>query len=149
MIALNRAESQINTAKSEADQVISTEFATPQQVNSALSKVQAAQNKINEAKALLQNKADNSQLVRAKEQLQQSIQPAASTDGMTQDSTRNYNNKRQAAEQAIQHANSVINNGDATSQQINDAKTQLNRHRENMLKPKATYVLISHSYKCL
>ena len=49
---------------------------------------------------------------------------------MTQDSTRNYNNKRQAAEQAIQHANDVINNGDATSQQINDAKIQLNRHRE-------------------
>ena len=147
--ALNRAQSQINTAKSDADQVIGTEFATPQQVNSALSKVQAAQNKINEAKALLQNKADNSQLVRAKEQLQQSIQPAASTDGMTQDSTRNYNNKRQAAEQAIQHANSVINNGDATSQQINDAKTQLNRHRENILKLKATYVLISHSYKAL
>ncbi|EJE17492.1 FIVAR domain-containing protein, partial [Staphylococcus epidermidis] len=46
--ALNRAESQINIAKSEADQVIGTEFATPQQVNSALSKVQAAQNKINE-----------------------------------------------------------------------------------------------------
>ena len=135
--ALNRAESQINTAKSEADQVIGTEFATLQQVNSALSKVQAAQNKINEAKALLQNKADNSQLVRAKEQLQQSIQPAASTDGMTQDSTRNYNNKRQAAEQAIQHANSVINNGDATSQQINDAKNTVEQAQREYAQAKS------------
>ncbi|MRE42337.1 hypothetical protein GIJ60_26775, partial [Klebsiella quasipneumoniae] len=33
--AMNRAQSQINTAKSDADQVIGTEFATPQQVNSA------------------------------------------------------------------------------------------------------------------
>ena len=48
--AMNRAQS---ITKSDADQVIGTEFATPQQVNSALSKVQAAQNKINEAKALL------------------------------------------------------------------------------------------------
>ncbi|MBM0766156.1 hyperosmolarity resistance protein Ebh, partial [Staphylococcus epidermidis] len=135
--ALNRAQSQINTAKSDADQVIGTEFATPQQVNSALSKVQAAQNKINEAKALLQNKADNSQLVRAKEQLQQSIQPAASTDGMTQDSTRNYNNKRQAAEQAIQHANSVINNGDATSQQINDAKNTVEQAQREYIEAKS------------
>ncbi len=135
--ALNRAESQINTAKSEADQVIGTEFATPQQVNSALSKVQAAQNKINEAKALLQNKADNSQLVRAKEQLQQTIQPAASTDGMTQDSTRNYNNKRQAAEQAIQHANDVINNGDATSQQINDAKNTVEQAQREYAEAKS------------
>ncbi len=135
--AMNRAQSQINTAKSDADQVIGTEFATPQQVNSALSKVQAAQNKINEAKALLQNKADNSQLVRAKEQLQQSIQPAASTDGMTQDSTRNYKNKRQAAEQAIQHANSVINNGDATSQQINDAKNTVEQAQRDYVEAKS------------
>ena len=135
--AMNRAQSQINTAKSDADKVIGTEFATPQQVNSALSKVQAAQNKINEAKALLQNKADNSQLVRAKEQLQQSIQPAASTDGMTQDSTRNYNNKRQAAEQAIQHANSVINNGDATSQQINDAKNTVEQAQRDYVEAKS------------
>ncbi|SUK93822.1 extracellular matrix-binding protein ebh [Staphylococcus aureus] len=54
---------QINAAKTEAQQVINNDRATPQQVNAALSKVQAAQTKINEAKALLQNKEDNSQLV--------------------------------------------------------------------------------------
>ena len=95
-----------------------------------------AQNKINDAKALLQNKADNSQLV-SKEQLQQTIQPAASTDGMTQDSTRNYNNKRQAAEQAIQHANDVINNGDATSQQINDAKNTVEQAQREYAEAKS------------
>ena len=52
--------------KTEAQQVINDERATPQQVNAALSKVQAAQTKINEAKALLQNKEDNSQLVTSK-----------------------------------------------------------------------------------
>lgn len=75
--------------------------------------------------------------MRAKEQLQQSIQPAASTDGMTQDSTRNYNNKRQAAEQAIQHANSVINNGDATSQQINDAKNTVEQAQREYIEAKS------------
>lgn len=67
-----------------------------------MSQVKAAQAKINEAKSLLQNRADNSQLVRAKDHLQQVLQPAASTNGMTQQSAQNYNAKRQAAEQAIQ-----------------------------------------------
>lgn len=46
--------------------MINTEFATPQQVNNALSKVKAAQTKIDEAKSLLQNRADNNQLITAK-----------------------------------------------------------------------------------
>ena len=56
---------------------------------------------------------------------------------MTQDSTRNYNNKRQAAEQAIQHANSVINNGDATSQQINDAKNTVEQAQRDYVEAKS------------
>ena len=63
---MHNAQQQINAAKTEAQQVINNERATPQQVNAALSKVQAAQTKINEAKALLQNKEDNSQLVTSK-----------------------------------------------------------------------------------
>lgn len=123
--ALERAKSQIAQAKSEADSVIQTEFATPQQLSNALNRVKAAQAKIDEAKNLLQTKADNSQLVRAKNQLQQSLQPPASTDGMTQQTAQNYNLKRQSAEQAIQNANSVINNGDATTQDINNAKNRI------------------------
>ncbi len=52
-------------------------------MNAALSKVQAAQTKINEAKALLQNKEDNSQLVTSKNNLQSSVNQVPSTAGMT------------------------------------------------------------------
>ncbi|WP_458127428.1 hyperosmolarity resistance protein Ebh [Staphylococcus epidermidis] len=123
--AMERAQAQINTAKNEADQVINTEFATPQQVNNALSKVKAAQTKIDEAKSLLQNRADNNQLITAKNQLQNALQPVVSTEGMTQSSAQNYTLKRQNAEQAIENANRVINNGDASTQDIANAKIRV------------------------
>ncbi|WRN67611.1 hypothetical protein UM538_12605 [Staphylococcus aureus] len=48
-------------------------------MNSALSEVQAAQAKIDQAKAMLQNKEDNSQLVTAKNNLQNSVNQVPST----------------------------------------------------------------------
>ena len=69
--AIHNAQQQINAAKTEAQQVINNERNT-QQVSDALTKVRAAQTKINEAKALLQNKEDNSQLVTSKNNLQSS-----------------------------------------------------------------------------
>lgn len=123
--AIHNAQQQINTAKTEAQQVINDERATPQQVNAALSKVQAAQTKINEAKALLQNKEDNSQLVTSKNNLQSSVNQVPSTTGMTQQSIDNYNAKKREAESEITAAQRVIDNGDATDQQIAAEKTKV------------------------
>ena len=95
---------------------------TPQQVSDALTKVRAAQTKINEAKALLQNKEDNSQLVTSKNNLQSSVNQVPSTTGMTQQSIDNYNAKKREAESEITAAQRVIDNGDATAQQISDEK---------------------------
>lgn len=137
--AIHNAKQQINTAKTEAQQVINDERATPQQVNAALSKVQAAQTKINEAKALLQNKEDNSQLVTSKNNLQSSVNQVPSTTGMTQQSIDNYNAKKREAESEITAAQRVIDNGDATAQQISDEKhrvdnalTALNQAKQNL-----------------
>lgn len=102
--------------------MINNERATPQQVSDALTKVQAAQTKINEAKALLQNKEDNSQLVTSKNNLQSSVNQVPSTAGMTQQSIDNYNAKKREAETEITAAQRVIDNGDATAQQISDEK---------------------------
>ncbi|MBR8892655.1 hyperosmolarity resistance protein Ebh, partial [Staphylococcus aureus] len=120
--AIHNAQQQINAAKTEAQQVINNERATPQQVSDALTKVRAAQTKINEAKALLQNKEDNSQLVTSKNNLQSSVNQVPSTTGMTQQSIDNYNAKKREAESEITAAQRVIDNGDATAQQISDEK---------------------------
>lgn len=131
--AIHNAQQQINTAKTEAQQVINNDRATPQQVNAALSKVQAAQTKINEAKALLQNKEDNSQLVTSKNNLQSSVNQVPSTAGMTQQSIDNYNAKKREAETEITAAQRVIDNGDATDQQIAAEKAKV-EEKYNSLK---------------
>ena len=71
-----------------------------------------------------------------RDELQHTLQPTASTEGMTQQSAQNYNSKRQAAEQAIQNANSVINNGDATSQQITEAKNKVEQAQREYVEAK-------------
>ncbi len=73
-------------------------------------------------KALLQNKEDNSQLVTSKNNLQSSVNQVPSTAGMTQQSIDNYNAKKREAETEITAAERVIDNGDATAQQISDEK---------------------------
>lgn len=123
--AIHNAQQQINTAKTEAQQVINNERATPQQVSDALTKVRAAQTKIDQAKALLQNKEDNSQLVTSKNNLQSSVNQVPSTTGMTQQSIDNYNAKKREAESEITAAQRVIDNGDATAQQISDEKQRV------------------------
>lgn len=141
--AIHNAQQQINAAKTEAQQVINNDRATPQQVNAALSKVQAAQTKINEAKALLQNKEDNSQLVTSKNNLQSSVNQVPSTTGMTQDSINAYNAKLTAARNKIQQINQVLA-GSPTVDQINtntsaanQAKSDLDHARQALTPDKA------------
>ena len=63
-------------------------------------------------------KENNSALVNAKQQLQNAVNQVPSTTGMTQESINVYRAKQQAAQNEIQEAQNVINNGDATAQQI-------------------------------
>ena len=125
--AIAKIQSQIDSAKNEAKHVLDSSNPTVSQVNDALNKIKAVQPKITSANNLLENKADNSELVSAKNQLQRTLQTTVSTDGMTAQSTQNFNNKHQAAEQAIQNATNVINNGDATAQQITEAKNRVDQ----------------------
>ena len=135
--AMTNAQNEINTAKAQADQVIQDQFASPEQVTQALNTVQAAQAKIDQAKALLQNKADNHELVQAKNDLQSSIDQQPSLDGMTQQSIDNYNAKRQAAQSEITKAQQVIDNGDATAQQIAEQKQNVDNALAELNKAKA------------
>ncbi|MQJ50633.1 hypothetical protein EI064_26925, partial [Escherichia coli] len=98
------------------------ERVTLQYDSDALIKVSAAQIKIDQAKALLHNKEDNSELVTSKNNLQSSVNQVPSTAGMTQQSIDNYNAKKREAETEITAAQRVIDNGDATAQQISDEK---------------------------
>ena len=72
----------MNSTKTNTDRILKEQNPSVADVNNALNK--EVQQKLNEARALLQNKEDNSALVRAKEQLQQAVDQVPSTEGMTQ-----------------------------------------------------------------
>lgn len=121
---------ELNSTKTNTDRILKEQNPSVADVNNALNKVREVQQKLNEARALLQNKEDNSALVRAKEQLQQAVDQVPSTEGMTQQTKDDYNSKQQAAQQEISKAQQVIDNGDATTQQISNAKTNVERALE-------------------
>lgn len=121
---------ELNSTKTNTDRILKEQNPSVADVNNALNKVREVQQKLNNARALLQNKEDNSALVRAKEQLQQAVDQVPSTEGMTQQTKDDYNSKQQAAQQEITKAQQVIDNGDATTQQISNAKTNVERALE-------------------
>lgn len=121
---------ELNSTKTNTDRILKEQNPSVADVNNALNKVREVQQKLNEARALLQNKEDNSALVRAKEQLQQAVDQVPSTEGVTRQTKDDYNSKQQAAQQEISKAQQVIDNGDATTQQISNAKTNVERALE-------------------
>ena len=62
--------------------------------------------------------ADNSTLRTAKTKLDEEINKSVTTDGMTQSSIQAYENAKRAGQTESTNAQNVINNGDATDQQI-------------------------------
>ncbi|WP_322976151.1 hypothetical protein, partial [Limosilactobacillus reuteri] len=57
-------------------------------------------------------------MVQAKQRLEQIVNEVDPTQGMTTDTANSYKSKKLEAEDEIQKAQQIINNGDATEQQI-------------------------------
>ena len=74
---------------------------------------------------MLQDKEDNSELVRAKEKIDQAINSQPSLNGMTQESINNYTAKRRDAQNIASSAETIINNGDASIEQITENKIRV------------------------
>ncbi|WP_454312820.1 DUF1542 domain-containing protein [Staphylococcus hominis] len=123
--ALGRIQSEIEEAKTKAQEVLNKEKATPAEVKEALDKVKAVLPKLTEAISLLHDKENNSELVEAKRQLDEAIAEQDPTPGMTQATADNYRAKKAEAERISAEAQGVINNGDATAEEIRDEKVKV------------------------
>nr|WP_260677618.1 DUF1542 domain-containing protein [Staphylococcus hominis] len=123
--ALGRIQSEIEEAKTKAQEVLNKEKATPAEVKEALDKVKAVLPKLTEAISLLHDKENNSELVEAKRQLDEAIAEQDPTPGMTQATADNYRAKKVEAERISAEAQSVIDNGDATAEEIRDEKVKV------------------------
>ncbi|MDS3901575.1 hypothetical protein, partial [Staphylococcus hominis] len=116
---------ELEAAKTEADRVIHDDNATPAQVTAAIAKIDAVQPKLDNAISLLHDKENNSELVKAKTKLDAAIGEEDPTPGMTQATADNYRAKKAAAERISSEAQGVINNGDATAEEIRDEKAKV------------------------
>ncbi|MDS3871671.1 DUF1542 domain-containing protein, partial [Staphylococcus hominis] len=116
---------ELEAAKTEADRVIHDDNATPAQVTAAIAKIDAVQPKLDNAISLLHDKENNSELVEAKRQLDEAITEQDPTPGMTQATADNYRAKKAEAERISSEAQGVINNGDATAEEIRDEKAKV------------------------
>ena len=122
---MTKIHDELEAAKTEADRVINDDNATPAQVTAAIAKIDAVQPKLDNAISLLHDKENNSELVRAKAKLDAATSEEDPTPGMTQATADNYRAKKAEAERISAEAQGVINNGDATAEEIREEKAKV------------------------
>jgi len=100
--------------------------ATKEEVQAAQAKVDAVKTALEKAAELLVNKADKTELIKAKEALNTLATAADPTTGKTADSAKAYNDAKTAAQEAIQAAETVINDENATPEKVREALEKVN-----------------------
>ena len=123
-------KAQLEAAKTEAAAVLAKENnASKAEAQAAQEKVDAAKAELTKAAELLVNKADKAELTKAKEELSTLATEADPTTGKTADSAKAYNDAKTAAQEAIQAAETVINDENATPAQVTEALNKVNEKK--------------------
>ena len=123
-------KAQLDAAKAEAATVLAKENnASKAEAQAAQAKVDAAKAELTKAAELLVNKADKTELKKAKEALSTLVTEADPTTGKTVDSAKSYNDAKTAAEEAIKAAEKVINDENATQDQVTEALNKVNEKK--------------------
>lgn len=131
--SIRALQSDLTSAKNSANAIIQKPIRTVQEVQSALTNVNRVNERLTQAINQLVPLADNSALRTAKTKLDEEINKSVTTDGMTQSSIQAYENAKRAGQTESTNAQNVINNGDATDQQIAAEKAKV-EEKYNSLK---------------
>ena len=123
-------KAQLEAAKTEAAAVLAKgNNASKAEVQAAQTKVDAAKAELTKAAELLVNKADKTELTNAKEALNTLVTETDPTTGKTADSAKAYNDAKTAAQEAIKQAETVINDENATPEQVTEALNKVNEKK--------------------
>ena len=123
-------KAQLEAAKTEAAAVLAKENnASKAEVQAAQTIVDAAKAELTKAAELLVNKADKIELTNAKEALNTLVTETDPTTGKTADSAKAYNDAKTAAQEAIKQAETVINDENATPEQVTEALNKVNEKK--------------------
>ncbi|MFZ8359851.1 hypothetical protein ACO1LX_15275, partial [Staphylococcus aureus] len=131
--SMHALQSDLTSAKNSANTIIQKPIRSVQEVQTALTNVNRVNERLTQAINQLVPLADNSALRTAKTKLDEEINKSVTTDGMTQSSIQAYENAKRAGQTESTNAQNVINNGDATDQQIATEKTKV-EEKYNSLK---------------
>ena len=130
-------KAQLEAAKTEAAAVLAKENnASKAEAQAAQAKVDAAKAELTKAAELLVNKADKTELTQAKEALSTLTTETDPTTGKTADSAKAYNDAKTAAQEAIKEAETVINDENATPEQVTAALEKVNAKKTDLQQAK-------------
>ena len=123
-------KTQLEAAKTEATTVLEKgNNASKTEVQAAQAKVDAVKAELTKAAELLINKADKTELTKEKEVLSTLVSEIDPTTGKTVDSAKAYNDAKTAATEAIKAAEIVINDENATQDQVTEALNKVNEKK--------------------
>ena len=123
-------KSQLEAVKAEAATVLGKgNNASKAEVQAAQAKVDAVKAELTKAAELLINKADKTELTKAKDALSTLVSEVDPTTGKTSDSAKAYNDAKTVATEAIKAAEMVINDENATHDQVTEALNKVNEKK--------------------
>ena len=130
-------KAQLEAAKTEAAVVLAKgNNASKAEVQAAQTKVDVAKAELTKAAELLVNKADKTELTQAKEALSTLTTETDPTTGKTADSAKAYSDAKTAAQEAIKEAETVINDENATPEQVTAALEKVNAKKTDLQQAK-------------
>ena len=130
--AMQALQSQITAAKNNANTVIQKAIRTVNEVDQALQEVNQVNQQLTEAINKLQPLANNEALKVARTKLEDKINEIVHTEGMTQQSVNAYQHAKQEAQTESNLAQALINNGNATDQEISTEIEKVNQKLDNL-----------------
>ncbi|WP_249275298.1 YSIRK-type signal peptide-containing protein [Streptococcus pseudopneumoniae] len=138
---IEKLQAELDAAKRDAKAVVDKgEEATKAEASEAQVKVAAVRAKLVEAGKLLTDKADKADLTAAKTELDELAKADVATDDKTTSTKAAYDTAKQAAEEAVTEATKVINNEDATSEEVATALANVKAKKAELDKAKAGLV---------
>ena len=139
--AYGKLKTQLEEAKSAAAAVEAKgDNASKTEAQEAQAKVDAAKTALDKAAESLVNKADKAELKTAKEALNTLATAEDPTTGKTADSAKAYNDAKTAAQEAVKEAETVINNENATPEQVTTALNKVNEKKSALESAKQALV---------
>ncbi|NIB94316.1 DUF1542 domain-containing protein, partial [Streptococcus pseudopneumoniae] len=133
-----KLQADLDAAKEAAKAVVAKgDNATKAEATEAQSKVNAVKAKLADAAVLLKDKADKTELTEAKTALEALTGESDPTGDKTTESKAAYDQAKVAAETALEKARQVIENDNATPQQVSEALAEVKAKKAKLEEAKA------------